>query len=341
MMTSDRHAAIVTAGSATELRFAYRELLTPGMMALAVGITASLLQLFVAAGPMGTGQTLSLVERLAYWGLVGALELPICYAMGVLTLYLVRDRPHRQVVFALAVAALIVAAPCAAITYSIYALFHPGPPGATLPAIYTANAANLLSLSVLMYYVLCLRQRLTCVAAAGDDAAGDHVVTAADGPAPRPATGSVAGAPVAATDGAGNQPFAAGTVARNEQRTGATSHAAPSSLLLARLPDWVGCDVVYLKMAGHYVEVVTTVASTTILMRLADAIAHLGEQGMRVHRSYWVAHRHVTGVLRRDRRTVLQLTGNHEVPVSRTYLSAVRTAANAAYKRSAAPASAR
>ena len=60
--------------------------------------------------------------------------------------------------------------------------------------------------------------------------------------------------------------------------------------------------------------------------RFADAVAELGDQGMQVHRSYWVARRHVVGIERRTERTVLLLTGGEVVPVSRTYLAAVREA---------------
>ena len=62
-------------------------------------------------------------------------------------------------------------------------------------------------------------------------------------------------------------------------------------------------------------------------MRFVDAVAELdGAGGLRVHRSYWVARHHVEGAARQDGRTTLRLTGGHEVPVSRTYMAAVRAA---------------
>ena len=76
-------------------------------------------------------------------------------------------------------------------------------------------------------------------------------------------------------------------------------------------------------MADHYVEAFTTAGSTLVLMRFADAVAALEDAGgLRVHRSYWVAKKHVTGTAR----TTLRLTGGHEAPVSRGYLPAVRQA---------------
>ena len=102
---------------------------------------------------------------------------------------------------------------------------------------------------------------------------------------------------------------------------------APGARFLDRLPEKLGRDLVYLKTADHYVEAVTTAGSTLVLIRFVDAVAELdGAGGLRVHRSYWVASRHVTGAARREGRTTLRLTGGHEVPVSRTYMAAVRAA---------------
>ena len=102
---------------------------------------------------------------------------------------------------------------------------------------------------------------------------------------------------------------------------------APPPRFLARLPARIGRDLVYLKMADHYVEAVTTRGSGLVLMRFADAIAELdGAEGLRVHRSYWVARAHVAGSERRGGRAILRLTGGHEVPVSRTYLPKARAA---------------
>ena len=97
-------------------------------------------------------------------------------------------------------------------------------------------------------------------------------------------------------------------------------------MLLDRLPEMLGRDIVYITVSGHYIKVVTTEGCCLILMRLQDAIAALGEMGMQVHRSYWVAHRHIVGVQRRDGRMILRLTGAHEVPVSRTHMVAVNAA---------------
>ncbi|MDD9988039.1 MAG: LytTR family DNA-binding domain-containing protein, partial [Spirochaetaceae bacterium] len=77
---------------------------------------------------------------------------------------------------------------------------------------------------------------------------------------------------------------------------------------------------------GHYLTAYTTSGSCSILMRFSDAVADLGELGMRVHRSYWVARHHVIESTVRDNRVLLRLTGGYEVPVSRTYAPAVQAA---------------
>lgn len=103
--------------------------------------------------------------------------------------------------------------------------------------------------------------------------------------------------------------------------------AAARPRFLDRLPHGIGRDLVYLRMADHYVEAFTTAGSDLVLMRFADAVAELEDaDGMRVHRSYWVARGHVTGSERINGRPALRLTGGHKVPVSRTYLPAVRAA---------------
>lgn len=96
---------------------------------------------------------------------------------------------------------------------------------------------------------------------------------------------------------------------------------------LDRLPQHVGRDIVCLSMADHYVEVFTTEGSTLMLMRFSDALSELeAADGLRVHRSHWVSRGHVTGATRRNGRTLLRLTGDREVPVSRAYLADVRAA---------------
>jgi DNA-binding LytR/AlgR family response regulator len=57
------------------------------------------------------------------------------------------------------------------------------------------------------------------------------------------------------------------------------------------------------------------------------AVAELDPaSGQQVHRSYWVARRAVASVERDGHRTALILSNGDKVPVSRTYLPALREA---------------
>ncbi|HLL59371.1 MAG TPA: LytTR family DNA-binding domain-containing protein [Allosphingosinicella sp.] len=97
--------------------------------------------------------------------------------------------------------------------------------------------------------------------------------------------------------------------------------------LLDRLPPSFGERVLCLEMEDHYVRVHGDGGSVLLLMRLNDSISELeGVEGMRVHRSWWVARDAVTGTLRRGRGLALLLSNGIEVPVSRSYADAVKSA---------------
>ena len=100
----------------------------------------------------------------------------------------------------------------------------------------------------------------------------------------------------------------------------------PQVPFLRRLPGDAQGEIIYLTTKRHYIQVYTTAGRVRLLLRFADAVAELADLGMQVHRSYWVALSQVTGMVKRDNRTVLRLRGDHEVPVSRTYLNIVKAA---------------
>lgn len=97
--------------------------------------------------------------------------------------------------------------------------------------------------------------------------------------------------------------------------------------LLDRLPLDKRGALVSISVQDHYVEVVTTRGRALLLLRLKDAMCETGEGvGLRVHRSHWVATDQVQAARREGERAVLTMTGGHEIPVSRTYLPAIRDA---------------
>jgi hypothetical protein len=129
------------------------------------------------------------------------------------------------------------------------------------------------------------------------------------------------------------KPVASPASIQNRTRPHRPTQKQRGPRLLDRIPGELGRDLIYLKVSGHYLEVVTTRGSAVILQRLADAIGELGDMGIQTHRSYWVAREHIRYWVRRDRRALLHLTGDHEVPVSRSLLPHVRRVVDTARRK--------
>lgn len=103
--------------------------------------------------------------------------------------------------------------------------------------------------------------------------------------------------------------------------------AAVPQPFMQRIPAHLGQDLLALGAEDHYLRIITAKGSDLILMRLGDALKELApESGLQVHRSWWVARGAVMSVRRDGARTMLVLGNEQEVPVSRTYLAAVREA---------------
>ena len=103
--------------------------------------------------------------------------------------------------------------------------------------------------------------------------------------------------------------------------------AAPSAPFLDRLPPAWNGQLVALEMEDHYVRAHGPDTSALLLLRMRDAEAELdGVDGLRVHRSWWVARDAVDKVLRDGRSYKLRLTNGLEVPVARDRVAALKTA---------------
>ena len=98
------------------------------------------------------------------------------------------------------------------------------------------------------------------------------------------------------------------------------------ALLLRRLPQSVGREILCLKAQEHYTNVVTAQGSALVYMRFSDAVAlaSAGIEGVQIHRSYWVAYAAIQGFERVDGRTLVRLVNDETLPVSRTYQTQVR-----------------
>ena len=281
--------------AARHWQFAYREALGPSILKTVLISIILFLATFTLTGPMGT-HDLTLLQRLAHFGIGVFLCAPLCYAKYVVVLYVTRFRSPSQIALAVACGALMASLPSTAIVYAVDTLIRADVPSYGLPKMYLFVASSMLLCTTFTHY------RIGQLLKKGP--AGSPLAAPADEPG-RPAN-------------------AGGGTSRSAVADRAVGD--PPSMFFDRLPPEVGRDIIYLKMSDHYVEVVTTAGHCAILMRFADAITELGDRGVRVHRSYWVAYAHVEGWTRRNQRTLLRLSGAHTAPVSRTYLNPARAA---------------
>ena len=272
---------------------AYLEALSPRILRSVLIVAGLYLGAYSAICPLG-GSHLPWTERLAYLGVSSALCAALCYSEYVVTLYLTRYWSAPAMAMAVAASVLVTAPTATAIAYGVDGLVHTDLPGYDVEMVFLFITLSILPCNAVVHYLV--GQRLKSASAGGSDTG-----TPSDPLTPPP---DIAAVP----------------------ETASRKHAEPQSKFSDRLPPEASGDIIYLRSRDHYVEVVTTLGTGTVLMRLADAVAELGEQGVRVHRSYWVAHAHVQGWTRRNQRTMLRLTGGRLVPVSRSYLGAVRAA---------------
>ena len=106
------------------------------------------------------------------------------------------------------------------------------------------------------------------------------------------------------------------------------SGPAPSRPKLAeRIPALGGGPILALSHEDHYVRVHHAAGSTLLLMRISDAVSELdGVDGLRVHRSWWVAREAVTGTETRGRALWLKLSNGLEAPIARSMVPELKAA---------------
>ena len=291
------------------MEFAYRELLSRRVLAFSLITLVFVVLTFTIIGPLGSYRSLSLLQRLVYLIVCSVFAWPVCYSLVVVTCYVMRDRAPREIALAVALVTLIASVPCTTVVYAYYVLFHAEHTlHGGFPAMFATMASVCVSGCLLLFYVVWQNlQRSEASAPANED---DR-----DG---RRAVGDGAAASDSQHDDPGVRSDAGGARDRHPHRP-----------FFQRLPIELGRDLIYLKTADHYVDVYTSRGSKRVLARFADAVVELGDLGMQVHRSYWVAHGHMGELATRGKSVRLRLAGGHEVPVSRTYLGAVRAALRA------------
>jgi hypothetical protein len=87
-------------------------------------------------------------------------------------------------------------------------------------------------------------------------------------------------------------------------------------------------DLYSVSAEEHYVRVHTASGDELIYKRFADAVKELSVlNGMRIHRSHWVAPHAVKDVVREGKRMSIRLKDGTQLPVSRPYQAMVRSTA--------------
>ena len=322
---------------------AYRELLSPRTVAMALASVALFVVAMTIFGPLGTLEALAPPRRFAYWALCAGATFPLCYAWAAVVLYLTRRRSLVGILPAVVTGVLFEGLICTAVVVAVGMLFLPADAPPDLVSTYLTVTVVVGMCTLFAHYgvFLQLSQRRAAAAAGRSSpaAASPAAASPADGRDAAPVAAKGSGpAPPGATPPGATPPGATppGTTEprpRTAVPDGERADRTPLTVQQARFHDRlsraVSRDVICLEMDDHYVKVHTTGGSCLILMRFADAVAELGVLGMQVHRSHWVAHRHMLATVRRDGRTVLRVTGGRNVPISRPYLPAVRAALRA------------
>lgn len=115
-----------------------------------------------------------------------------------------------------------------------------------------------------------------------------------------------------------DRPAIAGDIAAQELSEAVPDFLRETSIARAE-------DVLALKAEEHYLRVYVQTGSELLHCRFRDALTQMpAELGLQVHRSWWVAANAVRSAQRGTRRWQLNLTVDIRVPVSDSYVGAVR-----------------
>lgn len=114
---------------------------------------------------------------------------------------------------------------------------------------------------------------------------------------------------------------------RDQSQVKSSKIDKPGKLFIDRLPTELGEELICAVMEDHYMNVYTDKGSHMLLIRMKDALIELKDyKGTQVHRSSWVVINKVKEVKKVARKTLLVMTNNIEISVSRKYLSAIKDA---------------
>jgi DNA-binding LytR/AlgR family response regulator len=84
--------------------------------------------------------------------------------------------------------------------------------------------------------------------------------------------------------------------------------------------------LIALQAEDHYIRVITDRGDDLVLYRFGDALAEVSAlQGLRVHRSYWIARDAIAAVEFAAKTYSVVLSNGRRVPVSRSYIALLRS----------------
>ena len=251
-------------------------------------------------GPFGTWDSLGIFDRLVFWTIAVGVNWLCAYIVFSVTIraFFARGWPPWAGVV---VASLVTAMPGTGAVWLVVVAYLDYRPSefSEVFGLYTQVAVLQLMIGTLVFYLIerSLRRREAAVELSS---AGGRPGSAMSG---GHASGVMNAAPL----------------------PGEADAAAPAAALLARLPAPKRGELHHLRMQDHYIEVHTDNGMEMVLLRFRDALREVEDiEGMQVHRSHWVARAAVDAVERRDGRITLRLVNGNRVPVSRSFVPALR-----------------
>lgn len=237
-------------------------------------------------GPFGTWDALGVLDRVAFWAIAVGVNWICANFVFTVTLraFFAREWPSWAGVV---LASLLSAVPGTAAVWMAAAVYldYRFSVLSQILRLYAQVAVLQLVIGALVYYIIERSLRLREAASGSFSSGGDS-----------------------------------GSAIPREQAPGTAAAA-----LLARLPEPKRGELRHLRMQDHYIEVHTDRGMEMVLLRFRDALQEVERvDGMQVHRSHWVARAAVDGVERSGGRVTLRLVNGTRVPVSRSFVPALR-----------------
>jgi hypothetical protein len=119
-----------------------------------------------------------------------------------------------------------------------------------------------------------------------------------------------------------NDAGSAATADLDKAEAGRYAEAARAEFI-SRLPESLGTNVIAISSDLHYLHVYTDLGHCMILGSLQQAAESMGDAGLRVHRSHWVARRAIVKIIKNGDQWYCLLSNGLKIPISRRNKSTV------------------